>query len=55
VPSPILQEYLRRIPIARLVEPEEIAKLAYHVVENEALTGIVIPIDLGTTIASPLA
>jgi len=55
VPSPILQEYMRRIPIPRLVEPEEIAKLVYHVVENEALNGVVIPIDLGTTIASPIA
>ncbi|MGC8987501.1 MAG: 3-oxoacyl-ACP reductase FabG [Infirmifilum sp.] len=55
VPSPLLQEYLRRIPIPRLVEPEEIAKLVFHVVENEALNGIVIPIDLGTTISSPIA
>ncbi|MEM3893116.1 MAG: 3-oxoacyl-ACP reductase FabG [Thermofilum sp.] len=55
VPQGILQEYMRRIPIPRLVEPEEIAKLVYHVVENEAINGIVIPIDLGTTISSPIA
>lgn len=55
VPSALLQEYMRRIPKPRLVEPEEIAKLTYHVVENEALNGIVIPIDLGTTIAAPMA
>jgi 3-oxoacyl-[acyl-carrier protein] reductase len=55
VPPQILQEYLRRIPMPRLVEPEEVARLVYHVVENEALNGIVIPIDLGTTIASPMA
>ncbi len=53
VPLGILRDYMRRIPIPRLVEPEEIAKLAYHVTENEALNGVVIPIDLGTTIAAP--
>ena len=53
VPPSILRDYIRRIPIPRLVEPDEIAKLAYHIAENEALNGIVIPIDLGTTIASP--
>lgn len=55
VPQGILQEYMKRIPVPRLVEPEEIARLVYHVVENEALNGIVIPIDLGTTISSPIA
>ncbi len=52
VPTPILRDYLRRIPIPRLIEPEEIAKLVRHIIENEALNGIVIPIDLGTTISS---
>jgi len=55
VPTGLLREYLRRIPIPRLIEPEEVAKLVYHVVENEALNGVVIPIDLGTTIAAPFA
>lgn len=55
VPTPILRDYLRRIPIPRLIEPEEVAKLVRHIVENEALNGIVIPIDLGTTISSPKA
>lgn len=55
VPTPILRDYLRRIPIPRLIEPEEIAKLVKHIVENEALNGVVIPIDLGTTISSPKA
>ncbi len=53
VPLNILRDYMKRIPVPRLVEPEEIAKLAYHVAENEALNGVVIPIDLGTTIAAP--
>lgn len=52
VPTSILRDYLRRIPIPRLVEPEEVAKLVKHIVENEALNGVVIPIDLGTTISS---
>jgi 3-oxoacyl-[acyl-carrier protein] reductase len=55
VPTPILRDYLRRIPIPRLVEPEEVARLVRHIVENEALNGVVIPIDLGTTISSPKA
>ncbi len=55
VPKNILVDYIRRLPIPRLVEPLEIAKLVYHIVENDALNGIVIPIDLGTTIASPKA
>ncbi len=53
VPLNILRDYMKRIPIPRLVEPEEIAKLAYHVAENDAINGVVIPIDLGTTIAAP--
>jgi len=55
VPINILRDYLRRSPIVRLIEPEEVARLVYHVAENEALNGIVIPIDLGLTIASPKA
>lgn len=55
VPKALLQEYLKRIPVPRLVEPEEVAKLVYHIAENEALNGVVIPIDLGTTVASPIA
>lgn len=55
VPPNILRDYIRRIPIPRLVEPEEVAKLVYHLVENEALNGIVVPIDLGTIISTPKA
>jgi len=55
IPINILRDYMKRIPIRRLIEPEEVAKLVYHVVENEALNGVVIPIDLGLTIASPRA
>jgi 3-oxoacyl-[acyl-carrier protein] reductase len=53
IPKSILRDYVRRSPIARLVEPEEVAKLVRHIVENEALNGIVIPIDLGLGIGSP--
>ncbi|MCX8184540.1 MAG: 3-oxoacyl-ACP reductase FabG [Sulfolobales archaeon] len=55
VPKSILRDYLKRSPIPRLIEPEEVAKLVRHVVENEALNGVVIPIDLGLTISSPRA
>lgn len=55
VPSNILADYVRRIPIPRLIEPEEVAKLVYHIVENEALNGVVIPVDLGTLISTPRA
>jgi len=55
VPKSMLRDYLRRIPIARLIEPTEVAKLVRHVVENEAINGVVIPIDLGLTISSPKA
>lgn len=55
VPKPILRDYLKRSPISRLIEPEEVAKLVRHVVENEALNGIVVPIDLGLSISSPKA
>ena len=55
VPRSILVDYIRRIPIPRLVEPSEIARLIADLAENEAVTGIVVPIDLGTTIASPKA
>jgi len=55
VPKAILRDYLKRIPIARLIEPAEVAKLVRHIVENEALNGVVIPIDLGLTISSPKA
>ncbi len=55
VPTSILRDYMRRIPIARLIEPEEVGKLIRHIVENEALNGVVIPIDLGLTISSPKA
>lgn len=55
VPKSILRDYIRRSPIARLIEPEEVAKLVRHIVENEALNGIVIPIDLGLGIGSPKA
>lgn len=55
VPINILRDYIRRIPIPRLIEPAEIAKLVYHLIENEALNGIVVPIDLGTIISAPRA
>jgi 3-oxoacyl-[acyl-carrier protein] reductase len=55
LPKSILRDYLRRIPIARFIEPTEVAKLVKHVVENEAINGVVIPIDLGLTISSPKA
>jgi len=55
VPPNILRDYIRRIPIPRLVEPAEVAKLVYHLIENEALNGIVVPIDLGTVISTPKA
>ncbi|MCS7098945.1 MAG: 3-oxoacyl-ACP reductase FabG [Sulfolobales archaeon] len=55
VPKSILRDYLKRSPIPRLIEPEEVAKLVRHVVENEALNGVVIPIDLGLAISSPKA
>ena len=55
VPRSMLRDYAKRSPIARLIEPEEVAKLVRHVVENGALNGIVIPIDLGLGISSPRA
>ncbi|MEM4664152.1 MAG: 3-oxoacyl-ACP reductase FabG [Sulfolobales archaeon] len=55
VPKSILRDYLKRSPIPRLIEPEEVARLVRHIVENEALNGVVIPIDLGLTISSPRA
>ncbi len=55
VPRSILRDYLKRSPVSRLVEPEEVARLVRHVVENEAINGIVIPIDLGLGISSPKA
>ncbi len=55
VPESILADYIRRIPISRMIEPSEIARLIADLAENEAVTGVVIPIDLGTTIASPKA
>jgi len=55
VPINILRDYIRRIPVPRLVEPEEVAKLVRHLIENEALNGIVVPVDLGTIISTPRA
>lgn len=55
VPKSILRDYLKRSPIPRLLEPGEVAKLVRHIVENDALNGIVIPIDLGLSISSPKA
>lgn len=55
VPKSILRDYIKRSPIPRLIEPEEVARLVKHVVENEALNGIVIPIDLGLGVSSPKA
>lgn len=55
VPRSMLRDYVRRSPIARIIEPEEVARLVRHVVENNALNGIVIPIDLGLSISSPKA
>jgi len=53
VPTNIIKEYLRKLPIPRLIKPEEIASLVYEIAENEAISGVVYLIDLGGSISFP--
>lgn len=53
VPQNIIREYLKKLPIPRLIEPEEIASLVLEIAENRAINGSVYLIDLGGSISFP--
>jgi len=46
---PTLEAVLRDVSIGRLVEPEELARVIQHVIENEAITGTTIEVTGGVT------
>ena len=47
--QPALEALLRDVSIGRLVEPEELARIIEHVVENEAIDGTTIEVTGGAT------
>lgn len=46
---PALEAVLRNVSLGRLVEPEELARIIKHVVENEAINGTTIEVTGGVT------
>ncbi len=51
----LIADYVARLPIPRLIKPREVAELIYFLASNEAINGVVIPIDLGARIEPPRA
>jgi 3-oxoacyl-[acyl-carrier protein] reductase len=49
MPPHALEPLLRDVPLGRLVEPDELARVVKHVIENEAIDGTTIEVTGGAT------